>query len=460
MDYQLIIIGSGPGGYEAALRAAELGMKTALVEKRDIGGTCLNRGCIPTKALLHASERVAEARKGTRFGVTTQPASLDIPAMFAWKQEVSNTLRQGVEGLLAQSGVDIYRGTGTLLSPGRVSVSGEQAVVLAGDHVILASGSVPSKPPIPGLELDGVLTSDELLEGNDHLYESLIIIGGGVIGVELATCFSNLGTKVTVLEGLSRLLPNMDRELGQNVAAILKKQGVSVAVNAKVTRVDRAPDGSLQVSYISGTETKVALGERVLCAIGRAPCTDGLWSDGITLEMEGSRIRVNEHWETSIPGVYAIGDVASKIQLAHAATAQGRNCVEYLAGKFPTADTTVIPSGVYCSPEIACVGLTAEEAKESGLDVAVGKYVMFSNGRTLINGSPRSFVKVIGERESHRIVGAQLMCERATDMISQFTQAIVSGLTAEELLRAVRPHPTFEEGTAEALRILLNRLSQ
>ena len=458
MEYQLIIIGSGPGGYEAALRAAELGLKTALVEKRDIGGTCLNRGCIPTKALLHASERVAEARSGSRFGVNAQLTALDIPALFAWKQEISSTLRQGVEGLLEQAGVDVYRGAGTLLSPGRVSVSGGQEVVLTGEHVILASGSVPSRPPIPGLDLDGVLTSDELLEGSDHLYGSLVIIGGGVIGVELATCFSNLGTKVTVLEGMSRLLPGMDRELGQNVAAILKKQGVSVAVNAKVTGVERAPDGSLQVAYASGAETGTALGEHVLCAIGRVPCTDGLLGDGVTLEMEGRRIRVNERWETSMPGVYAIGDVSSRIQLAHAATAQGRSCVEYLVGKVPVADPSVIPSGVYCNPEIACVGLTAEEAKEAGLAVETGKYVMFSNGRTLINGGPRSFMKVVGEKGSHRIVGAQLMCERATDMISQFTQAIVNHLTVEELLRSVRPHPTFEEGTAEALRALLKKL--
>lgn len=458
MEYQLIIIGSGPGGYEAALRSAELGMKTALIEKQDIGGTCLNRGCIPTKALLHASESVVNAGDAARFGISTQVTNIDLPKLFHWKREISATLRSGVEGLLEQAGVDVYRGVGTLQGPGRVKVSGQgETTELNAEYVLLASGSVPARPSIPGLELEGVVTSDELLEGADALYPTLVIIGGGVIGVEIATCYSNLGTHVTIIEGMSRLLPNLDRELGQNITTVLKKRGVDIRANAKVTRITKETDGTLTVNYKMGGEKQSVTTTKVLCAIGRTPCLEGLLDDGVILEREGRRIKVDENYQTSLPGVYAIGDSSSPIQLAHMATAQGRNCVERLAGKKPAVRADVVPSCIYCSPEIACVGMTADETKAANIRAVTAKYVMFGNGRTLIADAPRSFIKVVADRESHCIIGAQLMCERATDMISEFTSAIVNGLTAEELLCAMRPHPTFEEGTNEVLRELIKK---
>lgn len=458
-QYQCIVIGSGPGGYEAALRAAELGMKTAVVERRDIGGTCLNRGCIPTKALLHAAEFAVQAGQAARYGVTLALEGIDAAAMFRRKDEISASLRQGVEGLLEQAEVDVYRGVGTLQRPGVVKVRGEDGETeLVGAHILLATGAVPARPPIPGLDLEGVLTSDELLEGEGRIYRSLIIIGGGVIGVELATCFRDMGCEVTVIEGMTRLLPNLDKELGQNLGTILKKRGITVAVNAKVTSVKRLQDGELQVAYQSGETEKTVTGERVLCAIGRAPYTKNLLAEGLTLEMEGRRIKVDGNYETSLPGVYAIGDVSSPIQLAHAAAAQGRACVERLAGLAPETDAGVIPSCVYCSPEIGCVGMTLEEAEKAGLQAVAGKHVMFANGRTLIQGSPRSFIKVVAQRGSRRVLGAQLMCERCSDMLSEFTEAIVDGLTVEQMLRAVRPHPTFEEGVALALRDAAGKL--
>lgn len=460
-DHQLIVIGSGPGGYEAALRAAELGIKTALVEKRDIGGTCLNRGCIPTKALLHASEFAVQTRQAARYGIPMTVGPIDAGKLFAEKNAISATLRQGVEGLLEQAEVTVYRGVGTVQQGGIVNVTGENGTVtLTAEHILLATGAVPAKPPIPGLDLKGVVTSDELLEGDDHIYGSLVIIGGGVIGVELATCYSDLGCRVTVIEGLSRLLPNMDRELGQNLSAILKKRGVSVAVGCKVTGVAAGSGGELCVSYQNGAETKTVSGERVLCAIGRVPNLENLLADGLSLEMDGRRIKVNERFETSLPGVFAIGDVSSPIQLAHVATAQGRGCVDMLAGLPFVTEMSVIPSCVYCSPEIACVGMTLEEAQRAGLEAETGKSVLFSNGRTLIQGAPRSFIKIVAERGSRRILGAQLMCERASDMLSEFTVAIVGRLTPERLLSAVRAHPTFEEAVTDALRDVAGKLDR
>lgn len=460
-DYQLLIVGGGPGGYEAALRAAELGMKVGVVERREIGGTCLNRGCVPTKALLHASEVYAAAGESAELGVNVTGTGLDMEAMFHRKGEISQTLRDGLTEQMKGEGIDILRGTGTLVGGGRAvriaGPDGEREVT--GENVLIASGSKPARPPIPGLDLEGVMTSDDLLDGPGRTFDSLVVIGGGVIGVELAAFYSNLGCRVTILEGLTHLLPPLDKELGQNLAAILKKRGVKIVTGAMVSQVAREGDG-LRVSYTLRDKPDSITGRAVLCAIGRVPETDGLLGEGVTLEMDHRRIKVDEHYRTSLPGVYAIGDVSARIQLAHVASAQGRSCVEAMAGLEPVLDVDVIPSCVYCAPEIASVGMTADEAAGAGIDAVSGKYVMFSNARTLIACAPRSFVKVTVSREDHRVLGAQLMCERASDMIGEFTAAIVNGLTVEQMLKAVRAHPSFEEGIQEALRAAEKKLTQ
>lgn len=457
-DYQLIVIGAGPGGCEAALRASELGMKTALIEKRDIGGTCLNRGCIPTKALLHASEIVALANDAKQFGVEAEITNVDMKVMFARKTAISAELRNGVEGLLENAGITIYRGHGTLCGTGSVTVTVDgETIPLSADHILIACGSVPAKPPLPGLDLEGVVTSDELLEGTGHLYQSLVIIGGGVIGVELAVFYSNLNCQVTIIEGMDRLLPNLDKEMGQNLSTILKKRGIKIYTNSMVSGITRDSDG-MHVTFTNKETDCSAQGEYVLCAIGRTPNMEGILAEGVTLKMNRRQIEVDEYYQTSMPGVYAIGDVSARIQLAHIAAAQGRNCAEMLSGQKSTVNMGVIPSCVYCTPEIACVGMTADEAKAAGIQAAVGKYVMFSNSRNLIIDGPRSFIKIVAEQKSHRILGAQLMCERATDMISEFTEAIVNELTVEQMLLPIRPHPTFEEGATEALHDLAKKL--
>ena len=459
-DYQLLIIGAGPGGYVAALHAAKRGLRTAVIENREVGGTCLNRGCIPTKTLLHSSEIVAGINGGEKFGVGAERVHFDMSAIFARKREVSAKLSGGIEGMFRAAKVDLLRGTGTVTGSGTVKFVGEEGEkVITAERILLATGSVPARPPIPGLDLPGVLTSDELLEGCDHLYDSLIIIGGGVIGVEFATFYADLGCKVTIIEGLDRLLPNMDRELGQNLSMILKKHGVDVYTNSLVANVEKDGD-ALKVNFTNKDKALSVSGEAVLCAIGRRPYTEGLFADGVGVEMNGRSIRVDENYETSLPGVYAIGDVSSKIQLAHVASAQGTDCVERMVGGKGMTDLSAVPSCIYCVPEIACVGITADEAKAAGREVVSGKYVMFSNGKTVIRDGDRAFMKVVADKATHVIVGAQFMCEHATDMISEMATAIVNGLTVEQMLKVLRPHPTFEEGVHDALEDVLAKLNK
>lgn len=459
-DYQLLIIGAGPGGYVAALHAAKRGLKTAVIENREVGGTCLNRGCIPTKTLLHSSEIIAGINGGEKFGVGAEQVHFDMSAIFARKREVSAKLSGGIEGMFRAAKVDLLRGTGTVTGSGTVKFVGEEGEkVITAERILLATGSVPARPPIPGLDLPGVLTSDELLEGCDHLYDSLIIIGGGVIGVEFATFYADLGCKVTIIEGLDRLLPNMDRELGQNLSMILKKHGVDVYTNSLVANVEKDGD-ALKVNFTNKDKALSVSGEAVLCAIGRRPYTEGLFADGVSVEMNGRSIRVDENYETSLPGVYAIGDVSSKIQLAHVASAQGTDCVERMVGGKGMTDLSAVPSCIYCVPEIACVGITADEAKAAGREVVSGKYVMFSNGKTVIRDGERAFMKVVADKATRVIVGAQFMCEHATDMISEMATAIVNGLTVEQMLKVLRPHPTFEEGVHDALEDVLAKLNK
>jgi len=457
-DFDLIVVGAGPGGYEAALHAAKLGLKTAVVERREVGGTCLNRGCIPTKALLHASAVYEEAKNGPALGVTADNLSYDLSAMFAYKQQVVEKLRGGIESLFKAAKVTLLRGTGTLTAPNTVTVAGENEGVYTAQNILLATGSVPARPPIPGLDLPGVMTSDELLAGEGGAFKSLVIIGGGVIGMEFATFYNDLGVDVTVVEGLDRLLPNMDRELGQNLAMIMKKRGVQVFTGAMVKNLE-AVEGGLQVNFETKGKLQSVAGEKVLCAIGRSPYTAGLFGEGVTVEMDRRRIKVNERFETSLPGVYAIGDVSSPVQLAHVATAQGIYAVDEIAGRANDMDLSLVPGCVYVRPEIAAVGLTEADAKARNIPVKTAKALMSANGRTVILNGDRGFMKLVAHAETKKLLGAQLMCTNASDMISQLSEAIANGQTPADLLRAMHPHPTFEEALTAALEELNSKLS-
>jgi len=453
-DYQLIIIGTGPGGYVAAVRAAQLGLKTAVVENREIGGTCLNRGCIPTKSLLHAAELYSQMRESALFGLSGDGVGFDFFAVQERKGAVVDKLRCGIEALFKTNKVDVLRGLGTIVGAGSVMV-GER--VYTADDILIASGSVPSRPPIPGLELPGVFTSDELLGGEAHLLRSLIIIGGGVIGVELAGVYAAFGCEVTVVEAMDRILPTMDKEISQNLSMIFKKRGIKVLAAALVERIEQ--DGDELVCHLTSKEKTLSIrAENVLVAIGRRPNTQGLLDEGVTLEIERGRIVTDACFRTSMEHVYAIGDVSSKVQLAHAAEAQGIACAEHIAGGKPSVDVSLIPSCIYTSPEIAAVGLTEADCKAQGISAVCGKYVMHSNAKTVIVNGERGFIKVVAEAETGRLLGAQMMCERATDMISELSSAILNGLTCAQLRAVMRPHPTFSEGVSSALESLESTL--
>lgn len=451
--YDVMVIGAGPGGYVAAIRAAKLGLHVAVVEEDRAGGTCLNRGCIPAKAMIHAAETYRSAREADRFGVETGRVSFDYGKILAYKEETTDALVQGVEQLLAGNGVDRLAGKGTLLAGKKVRVTTEEKEeVYAADHIILAAGSKPLLLPIPGMDLPGVLTSDGLFRLQE-CPESLAIIGGGVISVEFATAFAGLGTKVTILEALPRLVPNLDKEISQNLKMILKKRGVDIHTSASVQEVAEE-DGRYVLRFTEKEQKREVSARYVLCAVGRVPNTEGLFAEDALPDMERGRVLVDEKFETSIPGVYAIGDLIFGMQLAHTASAQGTVVAEHLAGKSASVDLSVVPSCVYTDPEIASVGLTEEDAKEQGIPVRVGKFIMSANGKSLISREERGFVKILAAEESGVILGAQMMCARATDMIGELATAVANGLTAKQLLRGMRAHPTYNEGVGEALEEL------
>jgi dihydrolipoamide dehydrogenase len=446
--YDLAIVGAGPAGYEAAIRARQLGLTAALIENREIGGTCLNRGCIPTKAILHSSGLYRKAKTFEKFGLSADSLAFVFGAIHRRKEQVVAQLRDGVEKLLAANGVDCYHGRGTLQSANLIIVSGKtNTEEIHARRILLATGCVPAIPTIPGTNLPGVVTSDELL-AMDTLPRRLVIIGGGVIGAEFATAFSDLDCEVTIIETMPRMLPTMDREISQNLSMILKKRGVRIHTCAKVERIT---EGSpLLCTFTEKGIEKQVEADCILISVGRRPNTIGLFAENLPIQMSKGFIVTDEHHETSLPGVFAVGDVTGGIQLAHAASAQGIEAVEFIAeGKQPKLNRA-IPSCVYTSPEIACAGLTADEAKEKGIAVTVGKALTASLGKSVIENGERGFVKLVFSKDCGVLLGAQLMGERATDLIAGLVQAIDQQITAQDLVSVVRPHPTFSEAVAEA----------
>ena len=451
--YDLIVIGAGPGGYVAAIKAAKLGMHTAIVEEDKVGGTCLNRGCIPAKAMLHAAEVYRAAKDGERFGIVAADVSFDYKKILQYKEETSEKLVQGVEQLLEANKVTSLKGKAMLMPDRKVSVTSEGgAKIYEADRILLAAGSRPVILPIPGMDLPGVLTSDDLFALKE-MPESLVIIGGGVISVEFATVYASLGCKVTILEAMPRIVPGMDKEISQNLKLILKKRGVDIHTSASVKKVEAEDNAYACWFEEKETEQKVSA-QYILCAVGRCPNTDGLFAEDAVPRMERGRIVTDQYFQTSLEGVYAIGDLVKGMQLAHLASAQGIVAVETMAGMEPSIDFEVIPGCVYTDPEIASVGLTEEDAKSKGISVKTGKFIMSANGKSLITQEERGFIKIVAEEKTGVVLGAQMMCARATDMIGEMGTAVANRLTVKQLLKAVRAHPTYNEGVGEALEEL------
>lgn len=448
--FDLVVIGAGPGGYVAAIKAAKLGLKTAVIENREVGGTCLNRGCIPAKAMIHASSLYREAKEASQFGIHCKDVTYNFSEILQYKEETSKALRMGIEQLFASNQIEIYAGKAMLKNDHLIDISKENGVEeIYGEQIILAAGSKPIHLPIPGIELDHVMTSDELFL-LEKVPESLVIIGGGVISVEFASVYADLGCKVTIVEAMPRIIPNMDKDISQNLKMILKKRGVDIITNAKVQTIVSHEDG-LSIFYLEKEKENTLQAEYILSAVGRCPNLDGLFAEDLMIQTDRKRVVVDSEFQTSIPGVYAIGDLIFGAQLAHTASAQGLYVAEKLAGEKTTVCLDAVPGCVYTNPEIASVGLTEDDAKEQNLEIQTGKFMMSANGKSLISKEERGFIKIIAQKESGIILGAHFMCARATDMIGEFVTAVANKLTVEQLLRSMRAHPTYNEAVGEAL---------
>lgn len=458
-QYDLVVIGAGPGGYPAALKAAKLGKRVAVVEKRDLGGTCLNRGCIPTKTLLHTSGLYREIGKAAEIGIRCEKPELELQELWKYKDEVVKSLRDGIAQGFRKQKVELFAGTGRVTAPGCVEVELEDGAVqeLSAANILIATGSRPAVVPIPGADLEGVINSDDVLDGNKlgtetgGIYGRIVIIGGGVIGMEMATVFSDFGSRVTVVEAMERILPGMDKEISQNLKMIMKKRGVEIHTSSVVKEILRT-DGGLVCRYEEKGKPAEAEADKILISVGRKPNTEELFGEGIKdrIRMDRGYVAVDEHYQTGVPGIYAVGDAIGGIQLAHMATAEGNHAVGHMFGVESWQNLSVIPSCVYTDPEIACVGISADEAKASGIDAVTGKYIMSVNGKSVLSKQERGFIKLVAERGTGKLLGAQLMCARATDMVGELGLAIGKGMTAKELASVVMAHPTFAEGIAEA----------
>lgn len=454
MKFDVMIIGAGPGGYVCAEKAAKLGLNVAIAENRELGGTCLNRGCIPAKAMLHSAQLYQSIKNSQEFGIKSQEPEVDMEQVYLYKESVLEKLRGGIAQLFQANNITCFQGKAVLEKDGSVTVyEAEKVEKVACKNVVLATGSVPAKISIPGIQCEGILTSDDLFQIRDHLPESLVIVGGGVISVEFAQVFSSFGTKVTIIETMPQILSTMDKEISRRMAMLLKKKGVEIYTDAKVMEISENDTG-LCVCFEEKGMQKTTIGEKVLLAVGRIANTEGVFGEGVSLEMEKGKILTDENFKTSMEHVYAIGDVTESVQLAHVASAQGKKVATILAGKESEIDLTVIPSCVYTSPEIATVGITELDAKTLKKEVKTGKAITSANGKSVLAHEERGFVKLVFDKESHVLLGAQFMCARATDMIGEMATAIANRLTAEQLRKAMRAHPTINEMIGEAIEEL------
>ena len=443
-NFDLAVIGGGPGGYVAALRAAQLGAKTVVIEKDRLGGTCLNWGCIPTKALLTSAELYAMARRGEEFGLKFKDLTFDMAPAQARKAKVVSTLVNGVGTLFKAAGIESINATATLLGKGRVK-AGNQEIQAA--DVIIATGSFPSRIPIKGVE--HTIDSTAILELKE-IPKRLVVIGGGVVGMEFASLYSELGSEVTVLEMLPQILPMVDAEIATTYRKHLERDGGAVHTEAKVESVENNGK-SLTVHFGVGGEGSKAVADVVLLAAGRTPYTEGLGLDAAGVELDGKRVKVDDHLRTSADHVYAIGDVIGRIMLAHVASYEGVCVVESIAGGSERKpDYHAAPNCIYTDPEIANVGLGEGEARKQGLDVKVGRFPLQASGRALTLGQPEGLVKVVADAKDDTILGVQMIGPRVTDVIAEATLAVQRRLTLQEIDLTMHAHPTLAESFLQA----------
>jgi dihydrolipoamide dehydrogenase len=452
-QFDVTVIGGGPGGYTAAIRAAQVGLKTALVEKdKELGGTCLLRGCIPTKELLHSAEVVETVRQAEEFGVSVSGVNFHFDAVQKRKDRIVRKLAKGVEYLMKKNKITVFNGTGRLAGKGQVAVTSADGKKqnISTKNVVIATGSVPRTLPNIDIQTPRVVTSDEILELKE-VPKSLIVLGAGAVGVEFASVYKRFGSDVTVIELLPRVVPIEDEETSAELQRAFRKRGIKTMTS---TRFESAKVGkdAVEITYkdASGKEGKLAA-ETLLVAVGRRPFTDGLGLEGTKVEVDRGYLKVDEYMRTAEPNVYAIGDVVPTPWLAHVAAKEGILAVEHIAGKNPQPiNYNRVPNCTYCDPEIGSVGYTEAKAREKGHEVKVGKFPFSALGKAMILGETEGFVKVVTDAKYDEVLGVHIIGPHATDLLAEACVAVGLEATAEELGRIMHAHPTLSEAVMEA----------
>lgn len=451
--YDVSIIGSGPGGYVAAIRAAQLGMSVLLVEREPrLGGVCTLRGCIPTKALLHTADLLEAARHGSEVGVAAREVKLDLSGAMKHKEKVVRQSSNGVAYLMKKNRVDVVTGFGRIAGPGKVSVAAADGseTAFSSKNILLATGSTPRS--LPGIEIDHktILSSDSILEVAE-VPKSLLVLGSGAVGVEFASMFARFGTKTTVVEILPRIVPLEDEEISRELAASFKRSGIAVYVDTRAERVT-ATEGGVEVLARSSTgKTETFRAEKILLAVGRKPLSEGIGLEALGVATDKGYIKVDSFLRTNVPGIYAIGDVVPTPWLAHVASAEGVVAVEHMAGgETRPLNYDQVPGCTYCSPEVASIGLTEATARERGYDVVVGKFPFSAIGKARILNEAAGFVKIVAEKKYDEVLGVHIVGPKATELIAEAGAALRLEATSEELVRTIHAHPTLAEAIHEA----------
>ncbi|MBR4055725.1 MAG: dihydrolipoyl dehydrogenase [Rikenellaceae bacterium] len=457
MKYDIIVIGSGPGGYVAAVRAAQAGKRTAIVEREALGGVCLNWGCIPTKALLKSASVYHYVKNAAAYGIDIEgEAKADISKIVARSRGVAETMSKGIDFLMKKNKIDVLRGHGSIESKGVVAVENEEGRTLyEADHIILATGARPRQMPFIPVDGEKIITSREALVIKE-LPESIVVIGSGAIGSEFAFLFAQLGVKVTIVEYLPNLMPLEDEEVSKTMERAFRKMRATVYTGTTVKAARVNDDGRCEVDIEGkkGAETLVA--DMVLAAVGIKTNTENIGLEKVGIELERDKIKVDEHYQTAVEGIYAIGDLIPTPALAHVASAEAIHCVDAICGRSPQpVDYSTIPSCVYTSPEVASVGLTEKQAAEKGIELKVGRFQFTASGKAAAAGERDGFVKLLFDAASDKLIGAHFVGMNVTEMIAEPTVAKALGATAEVLAHTIHPHPTMNEAVMEAAEAAL-----
>jgi len=452
----IAILGGGPGGYVAAIQAAQLGARVVLVEKDAVGGTCLNRGCIPTKAMVRSAEVFNHLKKAEEFGCHAENVNIDLKKVIERKDGIVNQLVQGIHYLLNKHNIRLVSGLGELVDQETISVKSRmEKTIIKAKSIIIATGSQPAELPVDGAEIDNIVDSEQILRLK-HLPERMVVVGGGVIGMEFAFIFANFGAQVSVIEYCNDCLAMLDQDICEEITRKAKEKGIKIYTDAKVNEFVKSENDQCIVSIIQKDKSKYLLADKVLMCVGRKPSMDGIDAEKLGLELNESQrgIKVNAQMQTNIPNVYAIGDVTGKIMLAHVASHQGMVAAKNIMGQDCEMDYTVVPSAIFTDPEIAVVGLTKKEAEKMGTKIEVGKFPFAANGKALTLGEGQGFVKIISEKTTGKVLGGAIIGSHATDLIAEITTAVKNKLTTTQIAENIYAHPTTSEVIHEAALIL------